>query len=293
MAIVGAGFAGIAAALWAKRLGLSFIILEGSNKIGGQLHWIHNLIPDFPAFWGTGRELLKKLSEQLREFDIAPVLNAPISAIDPAKNSLYSNERVWRAETIVAATGLSRRKLGIPGESTLRGISYTYSGCPELFEGSSVAVIGGGDGAFENALMMSEKCPEVHLFFRGEKPRASAKFVARAVEKENVHLHPQCTPIQFEGDSELRGIRFRGPEGEFTFPTERALIKIGFVPNSRWLRPHCQLLPSQFVWTDRNMRTSCPNIWAIGDLAEPNNPSLSVAAGHACIALRNIAKTIA
>lgn len=150
-------------------------------------------------------------------------------------------------------------------------------------------MIGGGDGAFENALMLAECCPEVFLLVRS-KPRARADFVRTVRERGEIEIIEGAEVLEIVGKGEVEGVSYRfGGERRF-LPVERVLIKIGLQPNSEWLGGFCRTLPSGHLWTERNLRTSSPRIWAIGDLVELKHPSLSTALGQACIAVREIAE---
>ena len=170
--IIGAGPAGLSAALWCDELGLDTLVLEQNQEVGGQLVSIHNPIENYlGARAANGRELRDRFAEQTKDCDFDLWTNVEIDSVDlkARRITLHTGESL-QAIAIIIATGLRRRQLGIPGETDFAGRGIIESGARDrnLFAGKDVCVIGGGDAAVENALLLAEVCPTVTLVHRGK-----------------------------------------------------------------------------------------------------------------------------
>src|ERR1700682_6552024 len=164
--IIGAGPAGLSAALWCDDLGLDTLVLEQNEEVGGQLLSIHNPIDNYlGASVANGRELRGRFVEQTKDCDFDLWTNVEIAGVDlKAKRVTLRSGEELKAIAIVIATGLRRRKLGIPGEDEFVGRGMIDSSADrQAFAGKDVCVIGGGDAAAENALLFAEVCPTVTL----------------------------------------------------------------------------------------------------------------------------------
>src|SRR5438093_8907740 len=173
--IIGAGPAGLSAACWCDELGLDTLVLEQSEDVGGQLLSVHNPIENYPGVRAAnGRELRDRFVEQTQNSDFDLWTNVEIESVDlKAKRIVLKSGEELQSIAIVIATGLHRRRLGIPGETEFLGRGLIESGTRdrELLAGKDVCVIGGGDAAAENALLLAEVCPTVTLVHRGKKLR--------------------------------------------------------------------------------------------------------------------------
>ncbi|MFS8087428.1 MAG: NAD(P)/FAD-dependent oxidoreductase, partial [Acidobacteriota bacterium] len=191
--IIGAGPAGISAARWCDELGLDTLVLEQSDEVGGQLLAIHNPIDNYLGFHAeNGRELRDRFVEQTKDADFDLWTQVEISGADlKAKRVVLRSGEEIQAIAIIIASGLRRRRLGIPGEEEFigRGIIES-SGDREAFAGKDVCVIGGGDAAAENALLFAEVCPTVTLVHRGKKLRARREFAEQLHTNHCITVFP-------------------------------------------------------------------------------------------------------
>src|SRR3989454_7898755 len=185
--IIGAGPAGLSAARWCDELGLDTLVLEQNEEVGGQLLSVHNPIENYLGVRAAnGRELRDRFVEQTKDSDFDLWTNVEIDGVDlKAKRINLRSAESLQAITMIIATGLRRRKLGIPGETDFEGRGIIESGARDRnqFAGKDVCVIGGGDAAVENALLLAEVCPTVTLVHRGRKMRARREFT------EQLHTH--------------------------------------------------------------------------------------------------------
>ena len=174
--IIGAGPAGLSAARWCDELGLDTLVLEQSEEVGGQLLAVHNPIENYlGATAANGVELRDRFIEQTKTSDFDLWTNVEIDGVDlKAKRvTLRSGEEI-QSIAIIIATGLRRRRLGIPGEVEFegRGIIESATRDRDQVAGKDVCVIGSGDAAAENALLLAQVCPTVTLVHRSKKMRA-------------------------------------------------------------------------------------------------------------------------
>src|SRR5256712_5843349 len=189
--IIGAGPAGLSAARWCDELGLDTLVLEAAEKVGGQLLSVHNPIENYLGVRAAnGRELRDDFVEQTKDCDFDLWTNVEIHSVDlrDKRITLRTGESL-QAIAMIIATGVRRRKLGIPGETDFEGHGIIESGARDrnLFAGKDVCVIGGGDAAVENALLLAEGCPTVTLAHR------SKGFRARRDVAEGLHTTHRLT----------------------------------------------------------------------------------------------------
>src|ERR1043165_3057512 len=185
--IIGAGPAGLSAARWCDELGLDTLVLEQAADVGGQLLSVHNPIENYLGVEAkNGRELRDLFTDQTRTSDFDLWTNVEIDAIDlKAKRVRLKSGEELQSIAVIIATGLRRRRLGIPGETefTGRGMIESATRDRDQFAGKDVCVIGGGDAAAENALLLAEVCPTVTLVNRARNLRARREFA------EQLHTH--------------------------------------------------------------------------------------------------------
>src|SRR5215208_5850340 len=181
--IIGAGPAGLSTAFWCDELGLDTLLLEQAEQIGGQLHRVYNPIPNYLGLQtNNGQELLELFTKDVDAADFDLWTRAAIASIDlKAKRLTLQSGETLPSISIVIATGERPRELGVPGEKEFvgKGMIETATRDRDLFAGRDVCVVGGGDAAAENALLLAEVCPTVTLVHRGKKLSARPAFVER------------------------------------------------------------------------------------------------------------------
>lgn len=290
--IVGAGPAGVSAALWAQTFGIRARVIDRAERPGGQLHMVHFHPAELPGIaGGTGPEIAATLASQLAGTGIAFQGGA-----DAAAMAVHGNEVTvttmdgshHRANALLVATGLRRRRLGVPGENELsgRGVSYSARLVREQLKGADVVVVGGGDGAFENAWLLTAVGCRVTVLVRAH-PSARPEFRARAASDPSIRVLEGATVVALEGDSRLERVRISHEGRTLDLPARGVVIKIGMTPNAEW----CSGLERDrdgYVVADARGRTSRAQVWAAGDIARPLLPSIVVAAGSAATAMADL-----
>lgn len=294
VAIVGGGIGGIATALWCRRLALRCALLERSDRLGGQLHAIHFSIPDFPGVMSDGPGFADKLASQLKQIGIVPQLNTDVQEVDLASGCLLTNQGRLSAQAIVAATGARRRRLSVPGAEALlgKGLSYTFSGDKGTFIGRPICIVGGGDGAFENALHAAACCPHITLVVRSQKSRARKDFIERVMKHPKIEVLFESEVSAIHGEHCVTGASVQTPSGARCLDVKAVLIKIGLETVTSWLPETCKLTEHGTLPVDDSQRTPYPRLWSVGDLCTGIDPSLSAAVGQASMAVRDIKRAL-
>ncbi len=292
--VVGAGPAGVSAALWAKALDLDVLLLDAGAGPGGQLHRVHFHPHDVPGFeQGDGPALAAAYSRQLASSGVPVRTNAPAGAIaraaaDGVALRLADGEELPAAALLVA-TGVRRRRLEVPGERELegRGVSFSATRDRERLAGGRVIVVGGGDAAYENALLLADAGCDVTVLVRGT-PRARAEFRARVAASPRIAVRPGLAVRAIEGEGAVHAVRVAGPAGEASLPADGVVVKVGVVPNSEWCAGALACDAEGFVRVDANLATTAPRVWAAGDVTRPVPPSIPVALGQGAQAVSRI-----
>jgi thioredoxin reductase (NADPH) len=290
--IVGAGPAGVSAALWLRRLEVPLRLLDRGPAVGGELHRVNLPIEDYPGLRAAdGRALARALAEHLAATGIRADLGVLVRGLDLPGRLLHTSAGDVPFSALVIATGLARRRLGVPGEEAYsgRGVSYSASTDLQRIAGGEAVVVGGGDGAFENAAMLARVCPAVTLVVRGATPRARPAFVASVGALSNVALITRCRALAVEGDARgVTGLRVAAAGGERTLAAAWVVVKIGFAPRTGFLGGQLELEPEGHVRVDRGLRTSAAGVFAAGDVANPLAPSVAAAVGDGAVAARGV-----
>ena len=293
--IIGAGPAGVAAAFWCDQLGLDTLVIEERPEIGGQLHSIYGAIENYPGRrTRDGEEFLGHFAADIDEADFDLWTNVEIANVDLAAKrvSLRSGEEL-SAISIMIATGVRRRQLGIPGETEFSGKGMIESGARDrdLYAGKDVCVIGGGDAAVENALLLSQVCPTVTLVSRSKKLRARREFTEQLGTNHCITVFNEAVATRILGSSDVEAVEIQRKDAikPFQMAVKGVLIRIGVEPNSDLFRDQIELDSRNYVIVNSQQETSVANVFAIGDISNPLAPTISGAAGAAATAAKVVA----
>lgn len=284
--IVGAGPAGISAAIWCRELGLSVILLESEPMMGGQLWAIHNPIINYPGVSASsGDEFYQNLLGSAKKYELVCVTSVRVIKISTEEKCVMSaNGEVFVYKALVIATGVSRRRLGVKGEETFQGRGIITSGSKEraAVKGRNVVIIGGGDAAIENALILSEYADRITIVHRGERLRARTEFTSKASKLSNVEIIFKTEVLEFTGTDNLNAVVLRHKETEDlnTVLTDLALVRVGVKPNIEIVPAEVDFDPNGYIMIDQYGRTSFEDIYAVGDVANPISPTIATAVGN-------------
>ncbi len=296
--IIGAGPAGLSAAHWCNELGLDTLLLEANDKVGGQLSWIHNRIGNYLGVEAVdGEQLRETFIQQTNDGDFDQWTGVQIDSIDlkTRRVRLQSGEEL-QSIAIIIATGLRRRRLGIPGELEFEGRGIIESGKRDRdqFAGKDVCVIGGGDAAAENALLLAEVCPTVTLINRNRKMRARREFAEQLHTHHCITVFPESKVRRILGNEQVEAVEIEraGAIKPFQMAVQGVIIRIGFEPNTEAVRGQLNLDERGYVSVDSLQETSVENVFAIGDVANPLAPTIAGAVGAGATAAKVIASRL-
>lgn len=290
--IIGGGAAGLSSALWCAELGLKALLLEKTAELGGQLLWTHNSIKNHLGIEAeNGREMRDIFVRQSENYNFDICLNAEISRVDLAnKTIMLENGRNISAQAIILATGVKRRKLNVEGEEEFRNRGIIDSGKRDgqLVKGKNAVVVGGGDAALENALILSETSLSVTLVHRRAGFSARSKFLEQARDNPKIKILTDTTLEKIVGSEQVEAVELKNLDTNKTLilPTQAVLIRIGVEPNTNALRGEISLDEQGYIKINSNCETNVEHIFAVGDVANPLSPTVSSAVGTGATAAK-------
>jgi len=292
--IIGGGAAGLSAALWCDELGLNTLLLESNAELGGQLLWIYNEIKNHLGSEAkNGRELRDIFVRQIETRNFTLRLETKVREVDLEKKSvvLEKGETLF-ARAIIIAAGIKRRKLNVAGEEKFQNKGIIQSGKRDqnLVKGKTAAIIGGGDAAFENALILAETATKVLLVHRGKDFRARKEFVGKVLENPKVEILTETVLTKFIGNEEIEAVELKNLKTGDTkiLPAEAALIRIGVAPDTEIFRGKIDLDERGYIKIDSRCETNVKGVYAVGDAANPVAPTVSSAVGMGATAAKAI-----
>lgn len=290
--IIGAGAAGMTAAIYALRGGKKTILLEREN-IGGQIALSPKVqnIPSIPEISGSdyADKILSQISDLGADFELEEVLK-----IEKRENrfTVTTDYNEYSAGAVILASGVKHRQLNVPGEERFLGKGVYYCALCDgaFYAGQEVALVGDGNTALQYALMLSDiasRLTVVTMFdkFFGEKALEDA---LRA--KENVEIIPGYVAEEILGSNEFEGVRFKETTGDkrFDLKTAALFVAIGQVADDKLYRGLVKTDSQGFIITDEMMRTDIPGLYAAGDCRAKNVRQLTTAASDGAIAATDI-----
>jgi thioredoxin reductase (NADPH) len=292
--VVGAGIAGLSVAIWARRLGLSVAVLEAGSKAGGELLALPMPLTDYPGVVETaGPALAAVLEQQARALGAELRLERRVIRVAAASRTCVTDGGAVTGRALVLATGLSPRRLGVPGEDDLfrHGLVRRPSAEPDWFKGKRVAVIGGGDRAAENALMLARGgAGEVILVHRRPELRARERFERplRAEYNVSLLLNSQVRSFTIQGSQVTVDLVQAGADRQL--PVDAVCTYIGNVPNTQLVQGQAALTHEGYLVTSAAGESSVPSMYGAGDICTPpESQSLIGSAGQAAAVAKRIA----
>ena len=271
MVILGGGPGGYTAALYAARAGLEALVLERLSA-GGQMALTHQ-IDNYPGFEEgvDGFTLGNKMKRQAERFGAvsrsAEVLSAELSGTTKV---VHTDSGEFYARTVVLATGANPKELGLAAERELigRGVGYCAACDGMFYKGKTVVVVGGGNTAAADALLLSRVAEKVYLVHRRDALRATKIYHDQLVAAENVELCWLNTVTELLHDGRLTGVRLRNVESGAVrqIACDGVFISIGRKPATEFLAGKLELDANGYVVAGEDTRTSVPGVFAVGDL---------------------------
>jgi thioredoxin reductase (NADPH) len=289
LAIIGAGIAGVAAAVYAKRSGLDFCLFE-PQIIGGQLLFMEDIDNYIGLGMGTkGRDLAAILGKTLVDLEIE-VINKEITKVlvEDKNIKLHTSSSQLVAKAAIIATGASFKKLGVKGENEFlgKGVSYCAVCDGFFFRKKEVAVIGGGNSAVEEALYLSGIANKVFLIHRRDKLRALDYLQKEIFKKDNIEVLFNSTIKEINGEGILKELIIADTQSNQTkkLAVDGLFVAIGVKPNTTIFNTIVSRDEAGFILSDEGMQSSCGFIWAAGDCRKRPLRQLITAASEGAIA---------
>lgn len=269
--IIGSGPAGLSAAVYGKRAGFRTLVLEKNPMSGGQVlntYEVDNYLgmPGMNGF-DMGMQFREHADRMGAEFEEADVTGI---AVEGDKRIVKTRQRDFEAKAIIIATGAAHRKLEVPGEERLagRGISYCATCDGAFFRNKTVAVIGGGDVAVEDAIFLARVCEKVYVVHRREELRAARILQERLFELPNVELVWNSTVNEILGNEQVSGISIHNRKDgqDRTLSVDGVFIAVGIVPNTEVFLDVVDADQGGYLAAGEDCATSVPGVFAAGDV---------------------------
>ncbi len=290
--IIGSGPAGFTAAIYAARAGLEPLLFASSVEPGGELMNTTE-VENFPGFPEgiQGPELMEKIQAQAERFG-TKVEYADVTDLDldgEVKKVTTSDGTVHETRALIFATGSAYRKLGIADEDRLsgHGVSWCATCDGFFFREKTIAVVGGGDSAMEEATFLTRFASKVYVIHRRDSLKASKIMQQRALDNEKIEFVWNSEVAAIHGASEVTGVTLRdtvtGDQREL--PIEGLFIAIGNDPRTHLVHGKLELTPEGTIAVEgRSSKTSVPGVFAAGDVIDPSYRQAITAAGSGTIA---------
>lgn len=284
--IIGAGPAGLTAALYALRCGKKVLVLEGET-FGGQIT-LTPMVENYPATGNiSGMEFADKLIEQVTDLGGEIELGTVTEIIDGTTKKVITEDDKYEAKAVIIAAGVKHRTLGLANEEELIGSGVSYCAVCDgaFYKDKTVAVVGGGSTALTDALYLAAMCKKVYLIHRRDSFRGENSLVKKVEEKENIELILNSQVCALNGGNILSSIDVINTNGEkSTIETSALFIMIGQKASNDIFANITDLDEYGFIITDESLRTKTKGIFAAGDCRVKNIRQLTTATADGTIA---------
>lgn len=282
--IIGSGPAGLSAALYAARAELNPVVLTGLS-LGGQVSLTHTVenYPGFPEGVG-GQQLVELFQKQAERFG-AEVVFDTATHVDLSSRpfTVTTENSIYKAETLIIATGATPVHLNVPGEAELtgRGVSYCATCDGWFFKDKDVVVVGGGDSALEEGLFLTRYAKSITIIHRRDTLRAGAILQKRAFSEPKIQFMWNSVVTEILGKEKVEGVRVRDVKTgqENVFPTEGVFIFIGHRPNTQLFEGQLEIDERGYLKTNVMMTTNVPGVFVAGEAGDPHYRQVVTSAG--------------
>jgi len=296
--IIGSGPAGLAAAIYAGRSQLSPLLITG-NALGGQAATTSE-VENYPGFPNgiSGAELTQLMQQQAERFGARLEMDEVVEVNlrqHPFAVKTYSG--TYEVKSLIIATGVSPRLLGVPGEDRFkgRGVSYCATCDGFFYKDKTVVVVGGGDAAVEEAIYLTRFASQVYIIHRRNRLRAQKFVQERAFRNSRIEIVWDSVVTEVLGEEQVTGVRIKNVKTgeESVLAADGMFTYIGNIPNTKLFEGQLELDDRGYIVTDRRMHTSVPGVFAAGDVQERVLKQIATAIGSGATAAMEAEKFIA
>ena len=295
--IIGGGTAGMTAAIYGQRAGKKTIIIEG-GAFGGQITSSPN-VENYPGIASvSGSEFSMNLLDQAVKLGAETAMEQVTGIRDEDGGKIIETSgKEYQCRSIILATGVTHRHLGVPNEERLTGAGVSYCATCDgmFFRGKDVAVVGGGSTALQDAEFLSNYCKKVYLIHRRDEFRGEDSIVKRLAGKENVEFVLSATVKEILGDQCVEGLTLNNKKTgeEFKMDVSGVFIAVGQIPKNEIFADVVKLDGDGFILAAEDCITSHPGIFAAGDCRTKEVRQLTTAAADGAVAALAACKFIA
>ncbi len=286
--IIGASASGVAAAIYAARRNLNFLVVTGD--VGGEVA-TSGEIENYPGFTHTdGIALTQKFQEQLAYHKVRieqPVKVEKIESIPGGfrvSGGHVTQPMSWEGKAVVIATGIHPKPLPVSSEQRLRGHGITYCTTCDgpLFKGKVVATIGGGNSALESALFLAEICPKVYLINKNPVFKGDTTLISKVMAHPNIKTIYNALTTNVLGETQTEGVEYKDTDGKphVLDDVRGVFVHIGQLPNSSFVGPEVHKNAIGEILVDKNCRTNVPGLFAAGDVTDVPYKQIAIATGE-------------
>lgn len=269
--ILGAGPAGISAAIYAARAKLNTLWLEKQFVQGGQIVNTYE-VDNYPGMPGmNGMDLGEAMAAHAEKLGICPVREAVLGLEEDGEiKAVRTKKNVYRTRTVILACGATHRKLGIPGEEEFGGMGVSYCATCDgaFFKDRTAVVVGGGNVAAEDAVFLARICKKVYVVHRRDRLRAEKILQDRLFACGNVEMVWDSIAVAIEGTDQVESVRVRNVRSgeERTIAADGVFIAVGIVPNTEKFKNFVQLDENGYIIAGEEGITGTPGVFAAGDI---------------------------
>lgn len=295
--IIGAGIAGLTAAIYAARKRMKFEII--SADFGGQF-MVSGEVLNYPGIVETTGVEFRSMMEKQMEFNKVNVLAETAKGVkkvgpDFKVFKVITDKNEYDTKTVIIATGSSPRKLNVPGEDRLakKGVTYCSICDGPLFSGMDVAVVGGGNAALEAVDFLKDIASKIYMIVRGDRFKGHEYLQERVKKNPKVEVIFNAQTKEILGDNFVSGIKYEQNGKEKRLDVKGVIIEAGRIPNTETFKDIVKLDDHKHIEVDCEMHTSVPGIFAAGDCASGHEYQYVISAGQGCMALIKAARYLA
>jgi len=290
--IIGSGPAGYTAGIYAARAGLKPLLIASSVEAGGELMKTTE-VENYPGFPNglQGPELMDAFRAQAERFGTEVLLDDVIEVELTGKTKIVKtgNGKTFESKTVILATGAAYRELGLPREKELSGYGISWCATCDgfFFREKTIAVVGGGDSAMEEANFLTRFASKVYLIHRRDSFKASKIMQDRALANPKIEVVWNTEIAELIGEGKLTGVTLRNTVdgSEKNLDLDGLFIAIGNDPRVWLVENQVELTPEKFIKVEgRSSKTSLPGVFAAGDVIDPTYRQAITAAGSGCVA---------